>query len=233
MSVREVAEKLGRPASTYASYEDKFKKPFLPLELVNALVPIFAEKGISKPEVMKLAGVDLVLAGDGQRGTSSTQGTKREPEHTENQEDLTTRTINIQQWPKDVRILGSASCGEDGLFEFNGDVQDFARRPPSIAGAPGVFALYIDGNSMFPWRKHGDLVYIHPGAPIRINDYVLVEMHPESEGGGRRAYIKSLVRRTADKLTLKQYNPEEEKILPMRRIKAIFRVLDWPELVGI
>ena len=57
MSVREVADALHRPASTYASYEDKFKKPYLPLELVRALVPIFGAKGIGRGDVMRLAGV--------------------------------------------------------------------------------------------------------------------------------------------------------------------------------
>jgi phage repressor protein C with HTH and peptisase S24 domain len=148
------------------------------------------------------------------------------------QETLTTPEINIQQWVKDVPIVGSAACGEDGLFEYNGQILGYARRPPTLIGAPGIFALYIDGESMFPWRRHGDLVLIYPGAPVRIGDYVLAEMQPDSPGAGQKAYIKALVRRTAEKLVLRQYNPSEEKMLPMRRVKNLYRVMDWPDLLG-
>lgn len=57
MSVREVAEAIGKPASTYASYEDKYKKPYLPLDLVKSLEPIFTRKGIERGELFALAGV--------------------------------------------------------------------------------------------------------------------------------------------------------------------------------
>lgn len=59
LSVQEVADALKRPKSTYASYEDKFKKPYLPLDLVRSLVPIFGAKGISRSDIMLLAGVTV------------------------------------------------------------------------------------------------------------------------------------------------------------------------------
>lgn len=57
LSVRETAAAVGRPTSTYQNYEDAFKKPFLPVELVRALVPVFEAKGIDPQEVWALAGV--------------------------------------------------------------------------------------------------------------------------------------------------------------------------------
>lgn len=57
--MREVADALKKPASTYASYEDKFKKPYLPLDLVHGLAPIFGKKGIPRSHVMQLAGVSV------------------------------------------------------------------------------------------------------------------------------------------------------------------------------
>jgi hypothetical protein len=44
--------------SSYQHYEDRFKKPLLPLELVLKLVPIFAPAGIDPAELYTLAGVD-------------------------------------------------------------------------------------------------------------------------------------------------------------------------------
>jgi phage repressor protein C with HTH and peptisase S24 domain len=58
LSVREVAAKLGRPGSSYASYEDKYKKPFLPVDLIKLLIPVFAPYGIAESELWALAGVE-------------------------------------------------------------------------------------------------------------------------------------------------------------------------------
>src|SRR5690348_2821994 len=59
LSIRQVAQALGMEyGSSYQHYEDRFKKPLLPLELVLKLVPIFAPAGIEAVELYALAGVD-------------------------------------------------------------------------------------------------------------------------------------------------------------------------------
>jgi phage repressor protein C with HTH and peptisase S24 domain len=147
--------------------------------------------------------------------------------------ELTVPEINIQQWPRDVPILGGAACGEDGLFEFNGQTLDHARRPPRLLGVAGIYSLYIHGESMAPWREPGELVYVHPHQPVKIGDYVVVQMEPEGPGALPAAYIKKLQRRTAEKLVLAQFNPAEEKTLPMKKVRAIHRIMGWSELMGI
>lgn len=146
---------------------------------------------------------------------------------------LTDKAINILQFPRDVPILGSGSCGEDGLFEFNGQTLDHARRPPRLKNVNGAYALYVSGLSMSPWREPGQLVYVHPHQPVKIGDYVVVQMHPEKPGEPPHAYIKKLLRRTEKDLKLLQYSPREELTLPMRKVKAVHRVIDWDELLGL
>lgn len=220
MSVREVAAALGKPTSTYASYEDKFKKPYLPLDLINALVPIFDAKGIPPEEVLALAGV--------KNGTVLSANPSKSGE-----EPLTATELNIQHFPRDLPILGSAACGEDGLFEFNGQTLDHARRPPRLKNVQGAYALYAAGLSMSPWREPGQLVYVHPHQPAKVGDYVVVQLHPEKPGEPPLAYIKKLVRRTEKDLKLLQYSPREELVVPMRKVKTIHRVIDWDELLGL
>src|SRR5690349_11969710 len=68
LSIRQVAEALGMEhGSSYQHYEDRFKKPLLPLDLILRLVPIFAPRGIDSADLFALAGVD----GSGQRPLSS------------------------------------------------------------------------------------------------------------------------------------------------------------------
>jgi hypothetical protein len=62
LSVREVAKALGRPASSYATYEDAYKKPFLPPELVKGLIPVFEPHGVNRRELIALMGIETDLS---------------------------------------------------------------------------------------------------------------------------------------------------------------------------
>ena len=76
LSIRDVAHALGMEhGSSYQHYEDRFRKPLLPLEMAQRLIPIFGAKGIDAAELYALAGVDgsgtrvLVAKGDDTSGT--------------------------------------------------------------------------------------------------------------------------------------------------------------------
>ena len=59
LSVRDVAHALGMEyGSSYQHYEDRFKKPFLPLDLVMRLIPILGRGGVHPKEIYALAGLD-------------------------------------------------------------------------------------------------------------------------------------------------------------------------------
>lgn len=59
LSIREVAQALGMEhGSSYQHYEDRFKKAYLPLDLIQKLVPIFAPGGVEPAELYALAGVN-------------------------------------------------------------------------------------------------------------------------------------------------------------------------------
>ncbi|MGP1395703.1 MAG: helix-turn-helix domain-containing protein [Inquilinaceae bacterium] len=61
LSVRFVARAVGRPATTYAAFEDRSDRETLPLDLVRDLVPVFAAREIAPREVLALAGIDDAL----------------------------------------------------------------------------------------------------------------------------------------------------------------------------
>jgi phage repressor protein C with HTH and peptisase S24 domain len=135
--------------------------------------------------------------------------------------------------PRDLPVLGGALCGEDGLFEFNGQALDNVRRPPRLMGVKDAYALYVYGDCMSPWREQGDLVMVHPHQPVKIGDYVVVQLKQEADGAAMPAYIKKLVRRTAKDVRLQQYNPAKEISISTARIWAIHRIIDWSELMSI
>jgi phage repressor protein C with HTH and peptisase S24 domain len=135
--------------------------------------------------------------------------------------------------PKDVPVLGSTVGGAAGDFELNGETVDWVRRPPGIAGTKGAFALYVQGDSMVPWRKPGDLVYVNPARPPRIGDHVVVELK-SAAGEPKPAFVKLYLRHAGKSVILAQYNPRiDDLAVPVDRVAQIFRIMEWDELLGL
>lgn len=229
LSIAEAAEAAGKEKSSYQYYEDEFKKRLLPVELVMALAPLFEVRGVPKEELYALAGIK-----------SSDDASQSEEPLLPLGEDV--RQIPFgdgrlapREWPRDLPVQGSAACGEDGLFEFNGEVVEFIRRPPRLIGAKNAYAIYIANDSMSPWREHGETVYVHPDLPVRVGDYVVVQMNPKTRAQGElpAAYVKKLVARNSETVRLEQYKPADVFALKTRDIKSIHRIVSWSEALGI
>jgi phage repressor protein C with HTH and peptisase S24 domain len=135
--------------------------------------------------------------------------------------------------PANVPVHGTAVGGDTGDFRLNGTVVDWARRPPGIAHLKDAWCVYVQSDSMSPWREPGELVYLHPSRPPRPGDYVVVELHTE-HGEPGPAFLKKLVARTPTRLRLAQWNPRRDDIeIELARVKSIYRVIDWSELLGV
>ncbi len=112
---------------------------------------------------------------------------------------------------KMLPVLGMAVGGEDGKYIFNGSIIDYVVCPPSLENVAGAYAVYIDGESMFPRFKAGETVWVHPGKPARRGDDVIVQIKPdEDDGSPPWGYVKEYVGRQGNQLVLRQYNPAVE-----------------------
>ncbi len=134
---------------------------------------------------------------------------------------------------RDVEVRGVAVGGDDSCFEFNGEVVDRVRRPPGIAGASNVFAIYVVGQSMSPRFEEGEIVFVHPGRPARSGCDVIVELHGH-DGDPGQCYIKRLVKKTPTRTVLQQFNPARDDIaFDNDNIRAMYRILTASELLGV
>lgn len=112
---------------------------------------------------------------------------------------------------KMLPVLGMAVGGEDGRYIFNGSIIDYVVCPPSLENVAGAYAVYIDGESMYPRFKAGETVWVHPGKPARRGDDVIVQIKPSDDDGSPPwGYVKEFVGRQGNKLVLRQYNPAIE-----------------------
>ena len=132
--------------------------------------------------------------------------------------------------PRDLPIYGTAAGSVIGTFQID-DVVDHARRPGPLVDTP-AYGLYVTGESMVPAFQPGDLVVLHPGRPVRIGDFVVVQTR-NYESGPVIAYIKKLVRVTGEKLFLQQYNPQAVVELDRRVVVSMHRVLTMAEVIGL
>lgn len=124
-----------------------------------------------------------------------------------------------------IPVLGASEGGPDGRTLWNGEIVDYIERPPELVGTTRGFATYVIGSSMEPRYFQGEIVYVAPGRPVNPGDFVLVEMAPASDGATPQAFVKRLVRRTATKVVLAQYNPAKEIDLPAKDVVHVYKIV--------
>ncbi|HKQ43883.1 MAG TPA: helix-turn-helix domain-containing protein [Rhizomicrobium sp.] len=124
-----------------------------------------------------------------------------------------------------LKVLGMAECGPDGWSLWNGDVIDLIDRPAGLIGVPNAYAVYVVGASMEPRYHPGEVVHIHPGRPVDVGAYVLVQRRPKSNGEAPLAVIKRLAKRTGAKIVLEQFNPPRSFEIRTADIVSLHRVV--------
>ena len=139
---------------------------------------------------------------------------------------------HVATLPVDVPVYGVAVGGSDGDFRFNGQIVDYVRRPPGVAHQRNIYALWIMGDSMSPWNKDGDLIYVTPARPPTAGDYVVIQLNDLPDGDPGPAMVKLLVGKTPTQLKLAQHNPAREFALPLTKVKSVHKVLSLRELLG-
>lgn len=153
-------------------------------------------------------------------------------------------TMEMAERPPQVQIETSFSrnvpihegplCGEDDSFDFESQAAvDFAPRPPRLVNVYGAYAIYIRGDSMEPWREPGQIVYVNPTQPPKLNDYVVIQVKPKVHGALAAAYIKRLVSQNGKEIRLLQYNPRKYLTFSRTQIVLIHRIMDWSELIAV
>ncbi len=126
---------------------------------------------------------------------------------------------------RDVPVWGRAVGGDDGVYEFNGETLGWEMRPPILAGVKEAYAVYVDGESMFPRYKPGETVWINPNLPAARGADVIVQLHPDDPDDPPRGFIKEFLGWTPNLLRLHQWNPEGEVTFPRAMVKSVHTIV--------
>ncbi|AHF82318.1 DNA-binding protein [Rhizobium leguminosarum bv. trifolii WSM1689] len=123
-----------------------------------------------------------------------------------------------------IPLLGFAQAGAGGFFDDGGfptgqgwDVVEFPAAPAQNAG---VYALEVQGESMMPLYRDGDVLIVEPGAQVRRNDRVVVRTN---EG---EVMAKVLLRQSTRSIELMSLNPEHpNRTLELSDVDWIARII--------
>lgn len=121
-----------------------------------------------------------------------------------------------------IPLLGFAQAGAGGYFDDAGfpvghgwDVVDFPAAAPE-----GAYALKVQGDSMLPLYRDGDILIVQPGGNIRRGDRVVVK----TTGG--EVMAKILARRNAQVVELTSVNPDHpDRSVPASEVEWLARIL--------
>ena len=105
-----------------------------------------------------------------------------------------------------IPLIGFAQAGAGGFFDDGGfpagQGWDMVEFPAAGGHRAGAYALEVQGESMLPLYRDGDILIVEPGAQIRKNDRVVVKTR---EG---EVMAKVLLRQSARSIELLSLNPE-------------------------
>jgi len=121
-----------------------------------------------------------------------------------------------------IPVYASAQGGPDGTLMAYEPIE-FVDRPEPLFGVRNAFAMYVVSDSMEPKYSQGALLLIHPGRPVRQNDYVLIVK--QAEDGEHSAMVKQLVRTETHRLVVRQFNPPREFELDRKDITSVSLVI--------
>ncbi|MBB4123166.1 LexA family transcriptional regulator [Martelella radicis] len=126
--------------------------------------------------------------------------------------------------PSTIPLLGLARAGTGGFFDDGGfpvgqgwDEVDF---PAPARTSHSVYALEVQGDSMLPLYRDGDVLIVEANAETRKGDRVVVKTHDGE------VMAKVLVRRTSRQIELMSINPAHENLtFDLSAVEWIARII--------
>jgi phage repressor protein C with HTH and peptisase S24 domain len=132
-----------------------------------------------------------------------------------------------------ILVMGTSLAGGEGDFQMNnGDPLDKIPTPKHLANRRGLLGVLVEGESMRPWKRPGQIILLETLRRARPGDHCVVEMRATPPDEDRPAFLKLLVKQTPTKLVLAQYRPAREFEVDLKRVHKIYRVMDDDEVHG-
>ena len=123
-----------------------------------------------------------------------------------------------------IPIRGIGMGGKDGYLILGDQYLGDVLAPPALADVPDAYAVYVIGDSMLERYRHGELVYVHPYAPVRKDDDCVIQIG-SGEGQPPRGFVKRFISFDDRQLKVLQLNPRKVLIFPTPQVLAVHRII--------
>jgi hypothetical protein len=224
MTAAALAQAAGMPPTTLKSYEDRYRRAYLPADLVLRLAPHLAGRGnppITQNDVLAMATPLAQNASPGHM-TIALPNAHRDAGRAPH----ASRPI-----AQDVPLLDSRPAGWGRILLMpEAPPIDVLPRPAALRAARAVFALTIADASLSPRYEPGERVYCDPTRPPAPGGYAVVLLHPTETG--QPAHIGKLVSIAPEAVVLRLHQPDSEIALARTTIAQIGRILTTAELLA-
>ena len=201
---------------------------------VWAAIDALAERySLSASGLAKRAGLDSTafnkskrLASDGRPRWPSTESLAKIIEATGASLDefmaLLNRSDALPVQRPTVPLVGFAQAGAGGFFDDAGfpvgHGWDLIELPAQSTASS--YALKVQGDSMLPLYRNGDVLIVEPGATVRKGDRVVVKTN------AGEVMAKVLERQTAKSVSLVSLNPEHpNREIPVAEVEWVARIV--------
>jgi phage repressor protein C with HTH and peptisase S24 domain len=121
-----------------------------------------------------------------------------------------------------VPLLGFAQAGAGGFFDDGGFPvgQGFDIVEPPLRSGDNSYALKVQGDSMLPLYRDGDVLIVEPGATVHKGDRVVVKTL------GGEVMAKILSRRSPKSIELLSLNPDHpNREIPVPEVEWVARIV--------
>jgi phage repressor protein C with HTH and peptisase S24 domain len=123
---------------------------------------------------------------------------------------------------QDLPVWAAAQGGEEGAMLITTSPVEWIVRPRELEVAD-AFAVFLIGESMSPRYDHGDQLFIHPHRPPRPGDDCLfIRQQDDTSFFG---LAKTLLRATAGKWHVRQFNPQKDFDLDRRQWTRAWKIV--------
>lgn len=117
------------------------------------------------------------------------------------------------------------------------EVLEYVKRPVLLNGNALAYGLRVQGHSMEPRHRDGEMLIVDPNGRIGIGEDVVVYLRPNSEleddgETARAVLVKRIIRRSSGYIELEQYQPAMTFRIDSADILRIDRIVPWQELLG-